>query len=273
MQRSFFGFALMALILCLGQAHALTLSAESDYVITGYEVALVLHELLFVFWLGPDIGVYIWTTKAASAEMTPNQRVTAGRMMNIIDFFPRVCISLMLTVGGILTEAVGLDHPTWQWIGIILLGPVWLFLVVVAYFREGTEFGDTMARLDIVLRWIIVISVIVSTTYSMVTGRLESAPWVAGKLYLFALIVFMGLMMRRQMEPFVASLRRLETEEPGEEINRTMSASLGSARFYVFGIWVALLAAAWLGISQPGSPYSAQPVSAIPSAGITAQEG
>ena len=273
MQRTFFGFALIAALLCLGQVHALTLSAESDYVITGYETALVLHELLFVFWLGPDIGVYIWSTRAGSADLTPNQRVTAGRMMHIIEIFPRVCISLMLTVGGILTEAVGLDHPTWQWIGIILLGPVWLFIVLVAYFREKTPFGETMARLDGILRWIIIVSVTVSTTYSLITGRLEAAPWVAGKLYLFAAIVLLGVLMRQQLKPFFASLKRLEQEEPSDEINQTMTSSLARARLMVFGMWAGLLLAAWLGIAQPGSPYSAQPVSAAPVNSLALQEG
>ncbi len=273
MQRAFIGFALIAVVLCLGQAQALTLSAESDYVVTGYEVALVLHELLFVFWLGPDIGVYVWSTKAANSAMTPNQRLTAARMMHTIEFMPRVCISLMLTVGGILTEVVGLDHPTWQWIGIVLLGPVWLFIVVVGYFREGTWFGDTMAKLDQAMRWVIVVSVIASTTYSIVTDRLEAAPWVAGKLYLFAAIVFLGLMMRKRMAPFFSSLKRLENEEPNDEINNTMSASLGGARLFVFAIWAALLMAAWLGIAQPGSPESIQPVSNALVVGSTAQEG
>ena len=273
MRRTFFGFVLIAVLLGLDQAQALTLSAESDYVISGYEVVLVLHVLLFVFWLGPDIGVYVWSTKAASAAMTPNQRLTAGRMMHTIELMPRVCVSLMLTVGGILTEVVGLDHPTWQWMGIILLGPTWLFIVVVSYFREGTWFGDTMAKLDDVLRWIIVISVIASTTFSIVTGRLEPAPWVAGKLYLFAAIVFLGLMMRKQLKPFFSSLKRLENEEPNDEINNTMSASHGRARLFVFAMWAALLGAAWLGVTQPGSPSSALPVSNAPVVDSTAQEG
>ncbi len=273
MKRMVFGLALLAGLLYLSDSQALVLSAESDYAISIYEVVLVLHVLLFVFWLGPDVGVYAWSVTAASTAATPNMRVTAGKMMNIIEFMPKVCISLMLTVGGILTEAVGLDHPTWQWIAILLLGPVWLFIVTVAYFREGTSFGGTMARLDHLLRWVIIVSVIASTTYSIASGRLESAPWVAGKLYLFAVILFLGLMMRRHMEPFFSSLKRLETNEPNDEINSTISASLGRARLFMFGIWACLLMAAWMGVSQPGSTTSAQPVMGVLELHVPAQEG
>lgn len=43
-------------------------------------------------------------------------------MMNLVDVIPRAAISLMLTVGGLLSEYVGLEHPWWQMAGIVLLG-------------------------------------------------------------------------------------------------------------------------------------------------------
>ncbi len=274
MRRLVFGFALLiAGFLVLGDAQALVLSPDSDYSISIYEVLLVLHVLLFVFWLGPDIGVYAWSMIASSTAVTPNMRVTAGKMMHIIEFMPKVCIALMLTVGGILTENVGLAHASWQWIAILSLGPVWLLIVVVAYFREGTAFGETVSKADLLLRWVVVVSVIASTTYSIMTGRLDPAPWVAGKLYLFAAIVFLGLMMRRHLEPFLASLKRLETEEPNDEINGAISASMGRARLFMFGIWACLLVAAWMGVSQPGSSDSAAPVTGALTVNNPAQEG
>ena len=105
------------------------------------------------------------------------------------------------------------------------------------------------------------------------TGRLDPAPWVAGKLYLFAAIVFLSLMMRRQMEPFVSSLKKLETQEPNDEINTTISSSLGRARLFMLGIWACLLAAAWMGVSQPGSDDSAAPVTGTLTINTPAQEG
>ena len=273
MKRILFVFALIAGLLVLAEAQALVLSPDSDYSISVYEVLLVLHVILFVFWLGPDFGVYVWSNIATSTAVTANMRVTAGKMMNIIEFMPKICIALMLTVGGILTENVGLTHPTWQWLAILALGPVWLFLVVFAYFREGTPFGELVARADLLLRWVVFVSVIASTTYSIMSGRLEPAPWVAGKLYLFAVIVFLGLMMRGQLARFFATLKRLETEEPNDEINGAISTSMGRARLFMFGIWACLLLAAWMGVSQPGSEESARPVTGALGVMNAGQEG
>ena len=164
-------------------------SVESDYAINGYEVLMVVHQLLFVFWLGPDIGVYAWSRKVINPELTPDQRLAAANVMHTIDIMPRVCLSLMLTVGGILTEAVGLEHPLWQLAGIILLGPVWLTIVLVAYIKEGTALGATVNRLDLWLRWALFAGVIVSVAYSTSTGRLDVAPWVGWKLLLFAAVI------------------------------------------------------------------------------------
>ena len=244
-------------LLIIGSALAAPLyalpSTETDYIVSGYEVVLVLHELLFVFWLGPDIGVYIWGHKAIKPDLTVSQRVTAGKMMHTIDLMPRICLSLMLTVGGILTEVVGIEHPTWQMVGIVLLGPVWLAMVLISYFREGTALGATVARLDVWFRWGLILAIIVSVSYSVSTDRLVAAPWVTWKLLIFAAVVFFGLMMRIQMMPFIKGLKELESGGATDDINASMTSSLGRARPMFIAIWVGLIIEAGLGIVQPGS--------------------
>jgi hypothetical protein len=228
-------------------------STETDYIVSGYEIVLVLHELLFVFWLGPDIGVFIWSHKAVQPDLTDSQRVTAGKMIRTIDLRPRICISLMLTIGGILTEVVGIEHPTWQMVGIVLLGPVWLTMVLISYFREGTALGATVNRLDFWFRWGLILAIIVSVSYSVGTDRLVAAPWVAWKLLIFAAIVFFGLIMRIQLMPFIDGLRQLESTGASEALNASMAGSLGRARPMFIAIWAGLIIEAGLGIVQPGS--------------------
>lgn len=255
-KKAFFAFVFTGLLLWFGYAQALTLSIESDYVITGYEVVLVLHELLLVFWLGPDIGIFIWSNKVANPANSDSIRVTAAGMMKTIEVFPRVCISLMLTIGGILTEVVGLEHEWWQWIAIIALGPVWLTLVVLSYLKKGTSVGETVAKLDVWLRWIVIVTVPLSVTYSTVIGRMENAPWVSAKLLIFAAIVLLGLLARRHLDSMQDGIRELESSGSSDELNAKLVGSVKSARPYIFAIWVGLAVASWLGIEQPGSIQS-----------------
>jgi hypothetical protein len=238
--------------LFLGQLYAETIIPEPA--LTGHEIVLFLHQLLFVYWLGPDIGVFVWSRKVVNAELTADQRLAAGKIITSIDFIPRVCISLMLTVGGILTESVGLEHPLWQMAGIILLGPVWLSMVLVIYIRRGTALGASVAKLDFWFRWALILAVVASVVYSFSTGRLDEAPWVGGKLLLFAAVVLFGLIMRMRLRPFTDGLARLAVDGPSEQLNGAMATSLSRATPFMIAIWIGLLWAALLGVVKPGSP-------------------
>jgi hypothetical protein len=240
------------LLTAAAQAQASTASPPA-YETFGYLFVLFLHQVLFVFWLGPDIGVYMWSTKVVNPALSAGQRLAAGRIMQVIGVLPQVCMSLMLTVGGVLTELMGIDHPWWQMAAIWLLGPVWLSLTLWVYTTAGTEKGARLAQLDIWFRWLIVVSVPLSVIYSVSTGRLAGFPWIMAKLLLFAAVVFFSLRMRQRLLPFITGLDRLASEGPSPELDATLRSSISRARLFMFASWAALAAAAALGMIQPGT--------------------
>jgi hypothetical protein len=222
--------------------------------ITSYELLKFLHVFLFVFWLGPDVAVFIWGRKAVEAAATPEQRVVAGQMMARVEFIPRAAISLMLTVGGLLSEYVGLTHPWWQMAGIVLLGPVWLGLVLAGILRDGTPTGATAQRLENALRWLLIVAVPASVAFSTLTGRLALAPYVGAKLVLFAAILLFGQLLRSRLAPLRAGLQELASSGPSPELDARLRDSLARSRPYTVAIWAALLAAALMGVLKPGAP-------------------
>lgn len=212
------------------------------------------HLLLFVFWLGADLGVYLCSRAVVKPGLTPEQRLRTAGLMRSIDLAPRVSASLMLTVGGVLTEYVGIAHPWWQMAGIVLLGPVWLALVLIGYYRDGTALGETGTRLDQVFRALLVVAVPVSVAWSWLTGRLDAAPYVAGKLLIFAALMLIGLLLRRQLRPFTDGLRQLARGDISGQVETAMVASHARTRPLVIAIWIGLALAALLGIAKPGAP-------------------
>ena len=227
--------------------------------VTSYELLQFLHVFLFVFWLGPDVAVYIWSRKTVEAGVSAEQRIVAGQMMTLVDFIPRAAISLMLTVGGLLSEYVGLEHPWWQMAGIILLGPVWLVLVLAGIFRDGTPVGATAERLESWLRWGLIVTVPLSVAYSTVTGRLAMAPYVGAKLLLFAAVLLFGHLLRARLVPLRQGLAELAASEPSPALDQAMRASLARSRPYTVAIWVAILMAAFIGVLKPGAPVDSSP--------------
>lgn len=232
-----------------GAALAATVAGEETFT---YLLVLFLHQLLFVFWLGPDIGIYMWSRKAVNPELTPAQRLAAGRIMTTIDIIPRVCMSLMLTVGGVLTELRGIDHPWWQMAGIWLLGPVWLTLTLLVYMRSASPDGARLRQLDNLFRWALLVGIPLSVAYSVITERLAGYPWVTAKLLLFAALVGFGLLLRHRLEPFRAALLQMAATGPSPELDKVMQRSLARGRTFLFASWLALAVAAGLGLAQPG---------------------
>lgn len=225
--------------------------------VTPHELWLFLHLLLFVFWFGADVGVLLSARAVAAPGRTVADRLNAAWLMSAIELAPRVSASLMLTVGGILTEYVGIAHPPWQMAGLVLLGPGWLTLVLVGYFRRGTRLGAAADRLDFWCRCLLVPAIIVSVTYSWLTNRLADAPYVAGKLLLFAALVFLGLLVRIRMGPFVAGLGELARAGESATVEASMARSLARAQPLVVLIWLGLALAALLGVAKPGAPLNA----------------
>jgi len=213
--------------------------------ITASELLHFLHIFLFVFWLGPDVAVYIWSRKAVDADTPLEMQAVSRQMMTRVEMISRASMSLMLTIGGLLSHYVGLEHPSWQMAGIVLLGPVWLLLILAGFFRDGTPFGTTALRLETTLRWVVIVAVPLSVIWSTLNGRLDIAPYVGAKLLLFAAILLCWQLLR---------------------------TGVPRSRLYLATVWVGLLAAALLGVTKPGAPPPESPVvshkQTSPSAGL-----
>ena len=252
MTRGAAGILLLGIFLPLALALAAGAATGEEGGLSVYTLVLFMHQLLFVYWLGPDMGVYYLSGRITDPALSDGQRLAAAQTFVQIDLFPRICMSLMLTVGGLLAHLLGIAHPPWQFAAIILLGPVWLTLVLLQHFRHGAPWMPALVRFDRLLRWGVIAAIIVSVLHSQLTGRLAAAPWLGAKLLGFAFLVFCGLMIRRYFGGYGAGYVALLEREPTAEENAAMQASLGQMRPWVLAIWAVLIVEAWLGVSKPG---------------------
>jgi hypothetical protein len=211
-----------------------------------------LHVLLFVYWLGGDAGVYYSSKFVTNASLSRDARLTAFKIFVNLDMLPRYCLALMLTVGGVLAEFIGYEHPLWQTIAIVALGPIWVWVVHTIHVKEGTEFGRKLAALDRKFRVFMIVAIVASVAYHWVTGPLQPYPWLAAKLLIFAFLIFCGFMIRLKIPPFIEGFRTLATTGPTPESDRMMSEGMGACRPYVLIIWAGVAISALIGILKPG---------------------
>ena len=217
-----------------------------------HDILLILHLLLFCYWLGGDIGVFYSSGFAADAKLGLEARMTAAKIMLSLDLVPRVCGALMLTVGGLLSEFVGIEHPTWQLVGIVMLAPTWLALELILHFKHDTQLGKGLQRFDAPFKWLIIMSCVGSVSWSFYTGRLAEEPWVGYKILVFAAIIFCSLMINRTIGPYVVGIQRIAAGVINDAENAAMALSLQRAKWAVVGIWIGLVIEVVIGVLQPG---------------------
>ena len=214
-------------------------------------IARFAHILLFVYWLGGDAGVFYSSRFVVNPGLSRDARMTAAKIFLDLDMIPRYCMALMLTVGVVLAELIGIEHPPWEMAAIVLLGPVWVVMVHLVHAKQGTGAGRTLARIDVWFRWVVIGSIVVSVAHSHASGRLAGLEWFSAKLLLFAFLVFCGLMIRRNLPPFAEGFRTLATTGPTPESDRLMSDALARCQPYVLLIWAGVALSALIGILKP----------------------
>ncbi len=219
----------------------------------GHALVKYIHVLLFVYWLGGDAGVFYSSTFVVNTRLSREARLAAFKIFVNLDMLPRYCLALMLTVGGILAEFVGYEHPLWQMIAIVALGPAWVWVVYMVHAKEGTEFGRLLARGDYYFRFAMIFALVGSVAYHWVTGPLQPFPWLAAKLLIFAFVIFCGFMIRRNLPPFINGFRMMASQGVTTESDTLMHDGLMACRPYVWAIWGGVALSAFLGVWKPGA--------------------
>ncbi len=220
---------------------------------TVYDLLLIIHLLLFCYWLGGDIGVFYSSGFAANPDLSNETRMTAARIMLNLDIVPRMCGAVMLTVGVLLSEFSGVTYPAWQLAAIVMLAPVWLALELILHFKHETPLGKGLAKFDSPFKWAIVAACVISVGWSFATGRLAHAPWIGHKILVFAAIVVCSLMINKTIGPYVEGIQRIAEGKISEQENLAMADSLKHAKWAVLGIWLGLIFEVVLGVVKPGS--------------------
>lgn len=211
------------------------------------DLARFAHILVFVYWLGADAGVFYASRCVVDPTRSREARLTAARIFAGLDLLPRCCMAVTLTVGGVLAEFAGIGHEPWEMVAILLLGPVWLGLVLLAHVHEGSARGRLLQRADLALRWIVIAALLVSVAHAVATGRLAGQAWVAAKLLIFAALVYCGLMIRRHLGPFSRGFQQLASAGATPESDALMAAAMARCLPWVFLIWTGVLASALIG--------------------------
>ncbi len=209
------------------------------------------HIVLFVYWLGADVGLYLVMIFAKNAALSFGTRATLIKLAFLIDPIPRVCLSLILPGGIQLARNLAL-YPVSD--GMLALGwtagILWsaLHLAVVRF--KGTAFARALLYINKAYELLLGGLFIGVGILSLATGAPLSAGWFAAKLLLFGLIFWVILGIDVIFQPFTTILR-MGPDGSSPEKEREVTQATNITMVWAALLYLLVLAVAFLGKLKP----------------------
>lgn len=214
---------------------------------------LFAHVLLFVFWLGTDIGVFVLGKFAQNPKYSVDQRLLLLQPTLIIDMFPRICMVLIVPTGYQLAVNLEAIHASQYFtMGVWLLSGVWLAVVLTRFFWSEQPVGQNARRVEKIIHYFVVLTAGWAGLASIYYGAPIHEYWIAEKVVVYVLIVLCVWLLEMAFDPAAIAFMRLEKEGSTAELEMQISGGMNRTYAWVIAIYILVAHSAWLGVSHPG---------------------
>lgn len=218
--------------------------------IAGYDLLRFAHILLFAYWLGADLGVFLGARRAGRVGTPYGERVAIREVVTAVDMAPRSALILMLPVGFSLGTRWGLPLPAEALTAIWIAALAWFGLMWGVHLWSGTSAGEVARRTDLTVRYLLLIALALLGIASML-GLVAAVPaWLALKLFLFAAIIACGLRLRVYAGANVGLMAKL-AEGPNHDAEVRLDQNRVRAARVALSLWFLVFVMAFLGVTKP----------------------
>jgi hypothetical protein len=161
-----------------------------------YRLMAFFHVILFVYWLGADLGVFICGQVTRRPNLSPETRAAVRSAGHLIDMGPRTAMVLMLPAGVTLGSQYGVPVSGPALWALWAFSFVWLWMVWKFYFAPQSDIGKLVWKLDMALRALFTVAFLGFGAYCIATGGPVSDGWLIAKIIVFGLIIADGFWLR-----------------------------------------------------------------------------
>ena len=222
-------------------------------VVTTYDILIYVHTLLFVYWLGGDLGVYMSAKYVANRDLSLEERF---RFLNVLwqcDMGPRTALIALIPVGFQMSWELGLST-----IGGVYLLAIWIFgLAWLAanwwmFFNDRHPMTDKLRGVDMVIRYAVIAVMGLMGLVSLVNDSPIADNWLAAKIFLFAGAVSLGVYLRAETKNWVIGFGMVRAGgADAEKGNDMISAALDRSKIAALTLWFLVALIAFLGKVKP----------------------
>jgi hypothetical protein len=219
-----------------------------------YPTLVYIHLLLFVLWLGADVGVFLLGQHFRRRTMyTLDQRIALLKLLVIVDLTPRVSWALMVPMS-LTISYMGNWWDVWPaaiWISWIVAG-FWLWLVFDAHNHDMTPRAARNRKWEGWLRYLLCAGYLFLGAESLISNHPIEPDWLAWKALLFGVIFAAAIMIDLSFKPVGPLLGKLLADGSSDETELPLLRTMNRTRIWVWVVYLLLIITSWLGSVKPG---------------------
>ena len=216
-----------------------------------FHLSLVfLHVLLFVFWLGTDIGVFLAAKISERSDLGVETRATVMQLGMVLDRLPRSCLTLIVPTGLQLAVNTGqLSVPGFILPLVWVICLAWLLIMWLGFLRPETTTEKRATQFNFTMHVIMAILLLSSGIYLLASS---AAPqWLSIKILLVGLIMVTGVALDSMFKPAVAAFVSIISQGATIERDSVYSNAIRPVYKAVLVIYLFVIIAAYLGVTKP----------------------
>jgi hypothetical protein len=218
-----------------------------------YPALVFIHLLLFVLWLGADVGVFILGQHFRKrAIYTLDQRLALLKLLVEVDMVPRTAWALMVPVSLSVVAMGGYwAAPSWLLVLAWLVGAVWIWLVWDAHLHDQTARAARDRKVEFWLKIALALFYLGLGAVSLETGGPLAGTWLALKALMFGIIFAAAIMIDVAFKPLGPQLGKLISEGSSDATELPLLRTMNRTRVWVWIVYLLLLVTAYLGLAKP----------------------
>jgi hypothetical protein len=219
---------------------------------SAYETWTFLHVVMFVFWVGTDMGVMLGARKSTDSRLPLEARLTLVKLALLIELLPRTMWAMALPFGVMLSRDRGLLEISDAGVaGVWLFTLAWVSISLGGAHWSEKPIGRRLARIN---RWIIgllgVVLIGIGAWSYFGHGPFETG-WLAAKVALYGAINLTVLGIEASFVPVGPAFGRLFAEGSTPEVEAAISTGMQTTMFWVYASYILILVVGFIGIAQP----------------------
>lgn len=220
---------------------------------SSYLVWKYAHILMFVFWVGTDMGVFLAARRCTDPKLSFASRVTLLHMALRIELLPRTMWKAALPFGVMLSRDMGLlPISTGALTAVWIFSFGWWAISMTGAWFYDKPFGHRLGRLTNLLTLLVGICLIVLalSSWGGYGPIVSDAGWLQLKVGLYGLINLFIIWMLVAFDPLGAAFGQLAVEGSKPEIETIISRTMNKSTVIIWATYLLIVLVGFIGTTK-----------------------